>query len=74
MEETDDPAWAIANHPALPILERFDPSFCSWVNHLIELSLLIQAGYPLKKDEIPYLEWKCLALVTQWRQSKGLKK
>ncbi len=74
MEETDDPDWNFNNHPALPFLERFDPSFGVWVNRLIELGLLVQAGYPLAKNDIPPVEWKCLALVNQWRQNRVGKK
>lgn len=70
-EETDDPDWAIDNHPARAILERFDPHFGGWVNHLMELDWIRKAGYPLAANDLSYAEWKCLAIVKQWRRAKA---
>lgn len=69
-EETVDPDWNLNNHPAVPILARFEPCFSAWASHMIELNYLRLAGYPLTKNDISYVEWKCLAVVNQWHQAK----
>lgn len=70
-EETADAEWNVENHPARETLERFDPWFGAWVNYLIDTDSIRQVGYPLRKNDLSPLEWKCLALVHQWRQAKN---
>ena len=68
--ETDDPQWAIDNHKATKLLERFDPLFHQWVNRLYEMRGLRESGFPLERDDLTLIEWKALALIDQFIQEK----
>lgn len=70
-EETRDPEWNIENHPARPILDRFPRLFGKWVAWLLELLLLRQVGYPLEQNHLSLLEWKCLAILEHWTETKS---
>lgn len=70
-EETSDPEWNIQSHPAREMLDRFDYFFVQWVDYLIELDWLMEAGYPMTANDISYFEWKCLGLIKKWRRSKA---
>jgi hypothetical protein len=65
-EETIDPGWAIANHPARKILDRVPEGFGGWVRYLEELLWLKRSGYPFAKDDLTLPEWKCLGLIEQY--------
>jgi hypothetical protein len=69
-EETSDPEWNILSHPARETLERFDHAFVQWVNYLIELDWLREGGYPMRANDVSFLEWKCLVFISHWRRSK----
>jgi len=62
-EETEDPQWNIANHPARKILARYPSGFGNWVAYLENLLLLKKGGYPFQKNDLGLIEWKALAFL-----------
>jgi len=70
-EETEDPEWAIANHPAKKILERFDPEFGTWVNWLQKALLMQAGGYPFGKNDLSITEWQALAILKQFNEKNN---
>ncbi|MBT3922037.1 MAG: hypothetical protein HOF21_05625 [Nitrospina sp.] len=64
-EETEDPQWNIANHPARKILARNPKGFREWVNYLDQMLLLKQGGYHFKNNDLSLTDWKALALLEQ---------
>ena len=70
-EETVDPQWAIANHPAKKFLDRVPPGFSGWVRYLEELFWLKHSGYPFHEDDLSLLEWKSLGIIEQYERTHG---
>jgi len=69
-EENEDPEWAIDNHPANKILQKFDEEFGFWVNGLERAILIAQGGCPYQADDFSALDWQAMAILKQWRESK----
>lgn len=70
-EETEDTEWAIANHPAKKILNRFDPEFGNWVSWLQKALLMQSGGYPFEKNDLSAADWQGLAILKQWAESRS---
>lgn len=69
--ETEDPQWALENHKATPLLEKFDSVFRQWVNRLYKMRGLREVGFPLARDDLTLVEWKALALIDQFILEKN---
>ena len=70
-EETADPEWAIENHPARKILERFDPEFGVWVDWLRRILLMQDGGCPFEKNDLSGTDWQALAILKQFEAKKN---
>ncbi len=68
-EETADPDWNVRHHPAREVLDRYPPSFGEWVGLLNRFWRLKQAGYPLDKRDLSWIDWQALALLDRFCQN-----
>ena len=71
--ETDDPEFAMQNHPYSKYKGKYSGEFASWLSFLNRCLLLKQAGYPFDKNDLSFFEWTCLGILENLKLEQAQK-